>query len=258
MLVVGSVLRVNAPSGCIPVVTSRGSFTAAALDQSSGTVDGMGLCDIGDYISSSITVSGLTVKDAIQYGIFVDSGSILPVPSTGPITVPISATTVYNIGDHSGTMFTPSGAQHGIGIIYDSGTSGPVASGNITLSYVHDYQKGGIVINHNSNVATLNNTVKGLGPVPFIAQNGIQYSRDAVGTIRGNTVSDNFYTGGTGILANGDPCGGMNPRCPPGRQYVSCGILLFAVDPNMIQRGQNDVSNGNQRNFAIITDSALG
>jgi hypothetical protein len=29
------------------------------------------------------------------------------------------------------------------------------------------------------------------------------------------------------------------------------------IDPKKIQRGQNDVSNGNQRNYAVVTDSPL-
>src|SRR5207245_639615 len=85
-------------------------------------------------------------------------------------------------------------------------------------------------------VTTTNSVVTGLGPVDFIAQNGIEYARDAVGTIRGNTVSGNFYTGKTGVLADGSPCGGTNPACPPGRQYVSVGILLVLIDPSNIQR----------------------
>ena len=239
----------NAAVFCIPVVTSRGVLNTAAIDQSTGTIDATS-CDIGDYITTNTSVSALTVHDANQYGIFVDS-------RLGPITVSITGATVYNIGAHTGSTFTPNGVQTGIGIIYDSGAGGPMARGSITSSSVTAYQKGGIEVNRNSNVTTTDNTVTGLGPVPFIAQNGIEYARDAAGVIRGNTVSDNFYTGETGLLADGSPCGGAFPACPPGRQYVSCGILLVLIDPNNIQRGQNDVSNGNQRNYAVVTDSSL-
>jgi len=177
------------------------------------------------------------------------------------VTVSISGATVYNIGAHTGTLFTPNGAQYGIGIIYDSGPGGPTAQGTINSTLVYAYQKGGIEANHNSNVTTTNNIITGLGHVDFIAQNGIEYARDASGIIRGNTVSANFYTGQTGVLANNSPCGGSFPACPPGRQYVSCGILLVLIDPNKIQRGQNDLNapppNDNQRNFAVVTDAAF-
>ena len=248
-LVVATAELGKAALTCIPVTTSRGALTTAAIGQSTGTIDATN-CDIGDYIITNTSVSSLTVHDANQYGIFVDSG-------LGSITVSITGSTVYNIGAHTGAAFTPNGVQTGIGIIYDSGAGGPAAHGSVTSSNVYAYQKGGIEANHNSNVTTIGNTVTGLGPVDFIAQNGIEYARDAAGVIRGNTVSGNFYTGGTGLLADGSPCGGSFPACPPGRQYVSCGILLVLIDPNNIQRGQNDVSNGNQRNYAVVTDSPL-
>ena len=195
-----------------------------------------------------------------EFGIFVDSPGASLTGGSGPsITVTILGVTVSNIGNYDPitSFFSPNGVQQGIGIIYDSGASGPLVQGSIVSSTVNMYQKGGIVVNHNSNVTTTGNTVTGLGPVLFIAQNGIEYARDAMGVIRGNMVSNNFYSGKTGVLADGSPCGGANPACPPGRQYVSTGILLVLIDPNSIQRGQNDVSNGNQRNYAVITDSPL-
>jgi hypothetical protein len=245
---------VSPPGTCIPLATTSrgGPLTAKAVNEAGpGIIDATG-CDIGDYITTSMPISSLTVHDADKYGIFVDSG-------LGSITVSITGATVYDIGAHIGTVFTPDGVQKGIGIIYDSGSSpAPLAKGTIDSSTVYAYQKDGIEINHNSNVNTTNTSVNGLGPVPFIAQNGIQYSRGAMGVIRGNTVSNNFYTGKTGVLADGSACGGSFPPCPPGRQYVSTGILLFDIDPSAIQRGQNDLNNGNQRNFAVITDAALG
>lgn len=249
--------RAHASLVCTPVVTSRGSLTAAAINNVPavlGDIDGHG-CDIGDYVNISGTVTGLSVHDSDKYGIFVDS-------LAGAVTVDISGVTVYNIGNHDGTgAFAPNGVQTGIGIIFDSGDSGPLASGTISSSSVYAYQKGGIEVNRNSNVATTGNTVKGLGHVDYIAQNGIEYARDASGTIQQNTVSGNFYSGDTGLLANGAPCGGTNPPCPPGRQYVSCGILLVLIDPSKINRGQNDLNapppNDNQRQFAVVTDAAL-
>src|SRR2546425_11510032 len=248
-LVVATAQLGKAALACIPATSSRGALPPAAIGQSSGTIDATN-CDIGDYIMANTSISSLTVHDANQYGIFVDSG-------LGSITVSITGSTVYNIGAHTGGAFTPNGVQTGIGIIYDSGAGGPAAYGSITSSNVYAYQKGGIEANHNSNVTTTSNTVTGLGPVDYIAQNGIEYARDAAGIIRGNTISDNFYTGGTGIISDGSPRRGLNPPCPPGRQYVSCGILLVLIDPNNIQRGQNDVSNGNQRNYAVVTDNAF-
>lgn len=246
---------VSPPGTCITLATtSRGNLltTKAVNEPGPGTIDATS-CDIGDYINTNLSVSSLTVHDANQYGILVDS-------SLGSITVSITSTTVYNIGHHTLTSFTPDGVQTGIGIIYDSGASpAPLLQGTIDSSTVYAYQKGGIEINHHSNVNTTNTSINGLGPVDFIAQNGIQYSRGATGVIRGNTVSNNFYTGTAGLLADGSSCGTTNTSpCPPGRRYFSTGILLFDIDPSAIQRGQNDLNNGNQRNYAVITDAALG
>jgi hypothetical protein len=246
---------ISPPGTCIPLATTSraGPLTTKAMNEPGpGTIDATG-CDIGDYINTNLTVTSLTVHDSNQYGIFVDS-------SLGSITVSITGATVNNIGAHTGTLFTPNGVQTGIGIIYDSGASpAPLLQGTIDSSTVYAYQKGGIVINHNSNVNTTNTIVNGLGPVDSIAQNGIQYSRGATGVIRGNTVSNNFYTGTAGFLADGSSCGtSTTSPCPPGRRFVSTGILLFDIDPSNIQRGQNDINNGNQRNFAVITDAALG
>ena len=46
-----------------------------------------------------------------------------------------------------------------------------------------------------SSAVITNNTGTGLGPVNFIAPNGIQVSRGATGTVTGNTISGNVYTG---------------------------------------------------------------
>jgi predicted extracellular nuclease len=68
---------------------------------------------------------------------------------------------------------------------------------------VRDYQKGGIVANGSVDVTILDNTVDGVGPVDYIAQNGIQVAFGGTGVVESNTVSDNFYTGpdlGCGLL----------------------------------------------------------
>src|SRR6266849_4026276 len=89
-----------------------------------------------------------------------------------------------------------------------------------------------------------NNTVSGLGPVVFIAQNGIQVSRGAVAAVRGNSISDNFYTGEVGVGPNP---GGQNPE---GWEYFSTGLLLFEAGAGT-KTADNQFS-GNQHNFANV------
>src|SRR6266851_4155406 len=124
-------------------------------------------------------------------------------------------------------------------------------SGVIDGNKVWAYQKGGIVVtlpptwNGPATTATVtNNTVSGLGPVVFIAQNGIQVSRGAVAAVRGNSISDNFYTGEVGVGPNP---GGQNPE---GWEYFSTGLLLFEAGAGT-KTADNQFS-GNQHNFANV------
>lgn len=266
---------------CVTVVTSTenggSTFTAKAVNEASGTIDAHG-CDIGDYIDEALAISSITVHDANKFGIFVDSGCVVAlgcVPGT-PFTVTISKATVYDIGNHGGTgcasstTFCPNGVQFGIGVLYDSSngaiphTGEPLVKGFIDSSSVYAYQKGGIVVKHNANVNATNDAITGLGHVDFIAQNGIEYAYDtATGVIRDNTVYGNFYTGGEGLLSDGTACGpSQGTTCPPGRTYTATGLLLVFVDPNNIQRGQNNIPgpgspNGNEHPYAVVTDSPL-
>jgi parallel beta-helix repeat protein len=83
--------------------------------------------------------------------------------------------------------------------IYVQTASGYFSTVTVENSSVHNYEKNGITGNDSG--TTLNVTgsyVQGAGALGsgFDAQNGIQLGSGAVGTIRGNTVIDNSYTGG--------------------------------------------------------------
>jgi parallel beta-helix repeat protein len=80
---------------------------------------------------------------------------------------------------------------------------------------VSRYQKTGILANGDVNVEVDDNTVTGLGPINYIAQNGIQLGFGALGDVQENQVSGNVYSpqsfasggillvsAGNGILVN--------------------------------------------------------
>lgn len=71
------------------------------------------------------------------------------------------------------------------------------------------YQKTGIIANGNVNATITDNYVDGLGPVGYIARNGIQFGYGASGMAKKNTVIGNGYTGSSdvsgGILVVGGP-----------------------------------------------------
>jgi len=99
------------------------------------------------------------------------------------------------------------GAQEGIGVfvIADSGTSRTVS---LIKNSIYDYQKNGVYFAGADLTAYADsNTVTGAGPGSIIAQNGIQISTSAVGSVRYNTISNMSFTPGTS---------------------VSCGVLMYA------------------------------
>jgi hypothetical protein len=109
------------------------------------------------------------------------------------------------------------GCQAGLGILAQATSGAPVV--NLSGNNVHDFQKGGIVGDRaNVTVNTTGNRVTGDGPTSFIAQNGIQISRGAKGTVSGNLVSEVVYS----------QC--VDPSAPdpnPCNNGSSTGILIF-------------------------------
>ncbi|MHB2022338.1 MAG: hypothetical protein ACYCO3_03260 [Mycobacteriales bacterium] len=186
-----------AATSCTPVNTSEGNLTAAVYDTapSDTTVNAKG-CDIGVYYdaaaaSSSYDLSNVTVENATQYGVLVDG-------IRGPVRVDVTDSTVTNIGD---TPFD--GNQYGVGVeYYGIGTTGTV-TGTVNGNTINQYQKGGIVVNGTMATVTVSdNTVTGLGPFKFNAQNGIQFgfgANLAPSQLTGNTVTDNIYTAGAAV-----------------------------------------------------------
>lgn len=89
-----------------------------------------------------------------------------------------------------------SGCQNGIGILVGRTAWSTSGTATLTNNIFQGYQKGGIVVDGASSSATITgNTVTGVGPTSGIAQNGIQLSRGATGTVSGNTVTGNVWTG---------------------------------------------------------------
>jgi hypothetical protein len=218
---------------CTPTNFSRDgiNLTAAQIGGSvSGSLDASG-CDIGVYFATPGSVTaGAQIFGARYFGV-VNNGT----------AVNIEGATIHDVGN---TPFD--GTQHGVGIYFTNGGTGTIDGNTVSA-----YQKGGIVINGVNPVSgaattatVTNNTVSGLGPVVFIAQNGIQVSRGAVAEVRGNTISGNFYTGEVGVGPNP---GGQNPE---GWEFFSTGLLLFQAGAGT--RTSDNRFSGNQHNFANV------
>ena len=217
----------------IPVKADSGRFAGMTYEYRVATPDEVAALphiidatgkDIAILVEGSgLTIEGLIIHDAEQFGIAVDAQS----------DVKVTGCEIYNIGYHSSDgSFDPNGCQYGNAIYFYG------SSGEISYNTVGNYQKGGIIANLPSPdgepVNILYNTVRGLGPVTFIAQNGIQMGWGAKGTIRGNTVSGNYYISYE-VPGEGKAIGQQ--------AWVSCGILLYLVEPgeNGVKPSQNKI-----------------
>ena len=103
-----------------------------------------------------------------------------------------------------------SGAQHGTGILghVDNASAHTLIVDNADVS---GFQKSGVLFSGTGLTVDLkNSTVTGAGSIAFTAQNGVQISGGALGSVTGNTVSGFSYTpatyASTGLLVY--PTGG--------------------------------------------------
>jgi Right handed beta helix region len=203
----------NPQPSSVPV---NAAWIANTGDAFSGDYDGSG-CDIVIYIPPGVTGVTITgrVHDANKYGVYVD----------GAANVTINNSEVYRIGNHNGAAYDPNGVQTGLTIVYRNGATGTVSNSN-----VHDYQKNGITVTGaGTAVAILNNVVTGAGQVNYIAQNGIQISSGAAATVSGNTITGHYWTG----CSHQDAA---KTGCIP---WVSTGILLYDIAPPAQQIANN-------------------
>lgn len=103
-----------------------------------------------------------------------------------------------------------SGCQEGNAIeVRNFGASATTNRVTIDGNTATGYQKTGIVANGDVDATITNNIVDGLGPVGYIARNGIQIGFGGTGMVKRNQVSGNSYTGSSdasgGILVVGGP-----------------------------------------------------
>jgi hypothetical protein len=201
LLVIAGMSAANAAT-CTPTGFIRDGMdlTAAQINPSgtvSGNVDATG-CNIAIYYGpgSNGRVQSANVHGANYFGIVNNGGN-----------VSIQSSSVSNIGE---TPFN--GTQHGVAIYFAFNSN---SKGDIQGNYIWSYQKGGIVVNGPLASSNINgNTVIGLGPINFIAQNGIQVGYGARANVQQNLVYGNAYTGTSGdasggiLLVGGDYYGG--------------------------------------------------
>jgi len=101
------------------------------------------------------------------------------------------------------------GCQGGVGVEAGFSPTGQIGHIALDSDTVQSYQKNGITVDGaGSSAKIVGVTVTGAGPTATIAQNGIQISDGATGSVTGSTITGNNYTGtgeafSTGILVYG-------------------------------------------------------
>ena len=208
---------------CLPTDFERDGhpLTAALINPPAGTVpqnlDATG-CEIGIYYSSTVpgtavaTLQGRHVFGANYYGILVRGSGA---------SVQFTQGSVFDIEDNP----TFNGSQHGVAFGVVQG-----ATLSVEQSQIYDYQKNGFVADGvGTTLHVHNSVVRGKGPTPLIAQNGIQFSRGAAGSAVENFIEGHAYTG----------CSKQDARDTGCSYVVSTGILLFDVDPRAINNHLN-------------------
>ena len=116
---------------------------------------------------------------------------------------------------------------------------------------VSNYGKNGITVN--CELATgviLNNVARGRGKLPSgdHAQNGIQLGWRATGEVRGNTMTDHWWTG----CSKQDAAQGL---CT---YWVAAGLLLYDVEPGFVKHAKSDNTfMRNQFDILVVSSQSL-
>ncbi len=133
-----------------------------------------------------------------------------------------------------------SGEQHGIAI-YARNTETTERTLVIRRCHLHHYQKNGIaVVGAHFQATITDNTVVGSGPTEAIAQNGIQLSYGARGTIERNTVTGNDCTSEAGYCTL-DPAASQDADTAAGILVFSPGSEDIVIADNALADNQCDI-----------------
>jgi hypothetical protein len=197
-----------------------GGFTITAVDPPGGHFQGAVVRNAGN--EASVEHLRITTSNLIDV---CDAGEdrlrgISLVGASGRI----EGNTIFGLNEGGAR----SGCQEGIGIQAEN--SGPEDTEiSIHDNRIQGYQKGGIQVSGAIRATVRENVLTGLGPVDFIAQNGIEIASGAAAIIGDNLIRANSYTGtqdvvSTGILVTGGP---LEPTCTASTCPLTSKVSIF-------------------------------
>ncbi|HMQ70244.1 MAG TPA: hypothetical protein PKC58_14790, partial [Ignavibacteria bacterium] len=210
---------IDAASAGFTVNVSPGNFTEQLEINKALTLDGQG-SGITNIISPDILTISFTTSGVNKPVIYVHDASDVAITDLtvdgngkGNANNRFQGIAYRNAGgivdscEIKAIRNTPvDGVQAGIGI-FALADDGNARTLDITGNNIHDFQKNATSLSGiDLSVRVDSNTITGAGPVSYIAQNGVQISYGAAGSVRYNTISGISYVPST---------------------YVSTGILLY-------------------------------
>jgi hypothetical protein len=189
VVIATSITLTNVPSMAIPTIAFPAGGAVANGTSLSGHSDASQILVLTSSGANKVNIKNLIVDGS--------GNNVMSCGGPNPIGIhyqnaggSITSTTVENQLLPSGYQ----GCQLGLGIYVENQTTGTPAL-IITDNTVTNFDKNGITTEYKAATGTIsNNTVTGLGPTTVIAQNGIQVSYGASGTVKGNTVSNLIYS----------------------------------------------------------------
>jgi parallel beta-helix repeat protein len=162
----------------------------------------------GIVLNGFTITTGPTRPSHINAGVYVEQAGSATIEN-GSIT---------NIQDAAPGF----GFQEGYGVKVGSTLPGHFGTGTATVTneIITGYQKDGVLAtNSKSSVNVTNSTITGVGATALIAQNGVDINSGATGTVSGNHISGNVYTGAGSV--------------------VGAGVLLYQPGSNVSVTGNN-------------------
>ena len=249
--------QIVAPAGGLVANTtmSDGTATAAQILVSSSTTPH------GRFIAPSANVTGLVVDGANNNNTSCSALEMVGIYYQGAGGI-IRRNTVKN-------QITPGheSCQNGIGILVENESVG-TGSVSINGNSVSNFDKNGIVLRRAGSVGDIsNNTVTGIGPTSFLAQNGILIRDDASANITANNVSGFVYSpdtfGSAGIILYNLSAGQYQSPSRVQRNVVDntqFGVILDGVSGtsgNMVQVQSNTISNSVWDGIELQSDNGL-
>ncbi len=180
----------------------------------------------------SVSISDVTVQGNWPDNSFCYD-SLYDVLVEGGATLSLTDSAVTQAGD-----YPLNGCQGGVGVQVGFSPTGQVGHAVLANDTIDNYQKNGITVDGSGSTAQIADvTVTGDGPTSQIAQNGIQISFGATGSVTGSIISGNNYTGtgeassdGILVVGGGGSACGIGAGSPLARKVSVTGNALLNND----------------------------